>query len=262
MHLKRLCYILPTLLLVTALDASKVARAEDLQHSQQLISTGECPNCDLSQASMVYMDLSKANLEGADLSYANLSRVDLSGADLQGADLAGAVLFNANLTGANLAGADLTGADLRQAYLVGAILDGATLDYATFQGAVGMPETITSPQVLFDMGLDEAARGNFDAAYDHYTRVLELEPNTPEVYLARSVVRYQVADVVGAIADADTAESLFEEKENLEGQAMAAGLSERIVQQQEAIAEGPSAGKPNFLNLLESVVPFVFQFAF
>lgn len=262
MLLKRLCYVIPAVLLVTAVDFSRTARAEDFQHSQQLISTGACPSCDLSNASMVYMDLAKSDLQGADLSQANLSRVNLSNANLQGSDLSGAVLFNANLSGANLSGANLSGADLRNAYLVGAILDGAILDNAVFQGAVGMPETVSSPQVLFNMGLDEAARGNFSAAYNHYTRVLELRPGTPEVHLARSVVRYQVADVEGAIADAQTAESLFQEKNNLEGQAMAAGLSERIVQQQEAIEEGPSAGKPNFLNLLESVVPFVFQFVF
>lgn len=262
MRLKQLFYILPTMVLVTAFDFSAVVRAEDLQHSQQLLSTGECPACDLSRTSMVYMNLSRANLQEADLRYANLSRVNLADADLYGADLAGAVLFNANLAGADLTGADLTGADLRQAYLVGATLDGAILDNALFQGAIGMPEAMTSPQILFDMGMEEAARGNFEAAYEHYTRVLELEPNTPEVYLARSVVRYQVADVVGAIADADTAESLFEDANDLNGQAMASGLSERIIQQQETIAEGPSAGKPNFLNLLESIVPFVFQFAF
>lgn len=262
MRLKNVCYILPALMLIAAVDIPKVAHAEDLQHSQQLLSTGECPECDLSRASMVYMDLSKANLQEADLSYANLSRVNLANAELQGADLAGAVLFNANLAGADLTGANLAGADLRQAYLVGANLDGAILDNTQFQGAVGMPETITSPQVLFDMGLEEASRGNFNAAYDHYTRVLELEPDTPEVYLARSVVRYQTADVVGAIADANTAETLFLDANNLEGQVMAAGLSERIIQQQETIEEGPSAGKPSFLNLLESVIPFVFQFAF
>lgn len=262
MRLNRLRYLMSAFVLVAAIDVGQPARAEDLVHSQQLMSTGECPACDLSQASMVYMDLSKSNLREADLSYANLSRANLVDADLQGADLAGAVLFSANLAGADLTGADLTGADLRQAYLVGANLDGAILDNAQLHGAIGMPETITSPQILFDMGLDEAARGNFTAAYDHYNRVLELRPDTPEVYLARSLTRYQVADVEGAIADANTAETLFQDANNSEGVVMAAGLSQRIIEQQEAIAEGPSPGKPNFMNLLESVVPFIFQFAF
>ena len=262
MGLKQFCYVLPAFFLITAVDVSTVARAEDLQHSQQLITTGECPACDLSRASLVYMDLARAKLQDADLSNANLNQANLTDADLRGADLSGAVLFNATLTGADLTGADLTGADLRQAYLVGANLTGAILDHALFAGAVGMPEIIASPQVLFDMGLDEASRGNFEAAYAHYNQVLELEPNTPEVYLARSLARYQVADVVGALADADTAESLFRNVNNVEGAEMAAGLSQRIVQQQETIAAGPSAGKPNFLNLLESIVPFVFQFAF
>jgi len=254
---------LSTLVLVmTAVGSAGVARAEDLLQTQQLLSTRECEFCDLSNASLVYNNLSRVNLRNANLSYSNLSRVNLSGADLSGADLSGAVLFNANLAGADLSGANLAGTDLRQAYLEGAILDGANVNNAILQGAIGLPTTVTSPQLLYDMGLDEAERGNFEAAYQYYTRVLELRPDTPEVYLARSLARYQVADVPGALADAGRAEELFTEEADAEGQIMAAALFQRIVDQQETIAEGPSAGKPNFMNLLEGIVPFVFQFVF
>ncbi|NEQ99682.1 MAG: hypothetical protein F6K30_23770 [Cyanothece sp. SIO2G6] len=260
MGLRQLCYLPVAILLSAAVNVAGAARAENLLQTQQLLSTRECAYCDLSYASMVYNNLSRANLQYANLSYANLSRVNLSGADLSGADLSGAVLFNANLSGANLSGANLAGADLRQTYLEGANFQGANLDNTFLQGAVGLPMSVTSPQLLYDMGLDEAERGNFDAAYDYYTRVLDLEPDTPEVYLARSLARYHVADVVGAIADANQAEQLFIDQSNEEGQLMAAALSQRIVDQQEAIAEGPSAGKPNFMNLLESAVPLFLQF--
>ena len=263
MRLPRLCSFPAALLLIAAMDFASAARAENLEHTQQLLSTRECELCDLSDVSMVYTDLSRVNLRRADLTYSNLSRVNLSNADLSGADLSGAVLFNANLAGADLSGANLAGADLRQTYLVGANMDGANFDSNTLlRGAIGIPNTMASPQLLFNMGMDEAERGNFSQAYDYYTRVLEIVPNTPEVYLARSLTRYQVADVTGAIADANRAEQLFNQNANPEGELMASQLSQRIIEQQEAIAEGPSAGKPNFLNLLESVVPFLFQFAF
>ncbi|MEB3230170.1 MAG: pentapeptide repeat-containing protein [Leptolyngbyaceae bacterium] len=260
MSLRLLCSLPAMVLLTTAVGFAGSARAEDLLQTQQLLTTRECAFCDLSYASMVYNNLSRVDLQHANLSYANLSRVNLSGADLSGADLSGAVLFNANLSGANLSGANLSGADLRQAYLEGANLEGADLSNVFFQGAVGLPRSVTSAQLLYDMGLDEAERGNFQAAYDYYTRVLELEPDTPEVYLARSLARYHVADVMGAIADANQAEQLFMTENNTDGQLMAASLSQRIVEQQEAIAEGPSAGKPNFMNLLETAVPLFLQF--
>ncbi|NEO34651.1 MAG: tetratricopeptide repeat protein [Symploca sp. SIO3C6] len=248
--------------MVVAVNGMGAAQAENLEQTQQLLSTRECRNCDLSDVSLVYNDLSRVNLQGADLQNANLSHVDLSGANLSGADLRGATLFNADLSDADLSNANLDRADLRQAYLVDADFEEASLDDALLQGAIGLPDTVASLQFLYDMGLAEADRGNFEEAYRYYTRILELRPDEPTVYLARSLARYHVADVGGAIADANQAEALFTASGDVEGQLMAAGLSQRIIDQQEAIAEGPSAGRPNFLNLLESIVPFVFQFAF
>ena len=56
--------------------------AENLEHTQQLLATKQCPSCDLSGAGLVLADLAGANLQGANLARANLSRADLSGADL------------------------------------------------------------------------------------------------------------------------------------------------------------------------------------
>jgi len=71
-----------------------------------LLTTGNCPGCDL---------------RGADLSGA-----DLSGADLSGTNLIAANLSFANLTGANLRDANLSFADLSFANFVNAIwIDGS-----------------------------------------------------------------------------------------------------------------------------------------
>lgn len=67
---------------------------------ESLLSTGECPKCDLAKASLAKAKLKKANLEGA-----NLMSADLSDADLEDANLMGANLRQANMTGANLKGA-------------------------------------------------------------------------------------------------------------------------------------------------------------
>jgi len=121
----------------------------------QLISTNECPKCDLRGAVLQGRNLRAANLSNADLNGARLDRADLSGANLTGtylfganfsaADLRGAQLINADLRKANLNQADLRGAyllmanlrkaDLRRAQLVGAFLNGADLTGTRFKQA-------------------------------------------------------------------------------------------------------------------------------
>lgn len=78
----------------------------------RLLSTRECPGCNLQGAKLERADLqgvnlSNANLTDADLEKANLSNANLSGANLTNADLEAANLTNANVTGANFQGADL-----------------------------------------------------------------------------------------------------------------------------------------------------------
>jgi uncharacterized protein YjbI with pentapeptide repeats len=95
----------------------------------------------LSGANLSWADLNGANLSWANLNGANLSDANLIGANLNGADLSGAnlsraflneaILVGANLSGANLSKTDLSraelsGTDLSQALLSGAILSGST----------------------------------------------------------------------------------------------------------------------------------------
>jgi len=82
-------------------------------------------------------DLSDANLIYADLSRALLYKVDLRRADLNRASLRKAHLRRADLSEANLNGADLRGADLRGADLRGAMVGWTTFgdnDLSSVQG--------------------------------------------------------------------------------------------------------------------------------
>jgi len=114
---------------------------------------------DLSEAALIFADLTSAkleravllaaqvrsaNLSNADLTQANLQHADFSGANLTRANLKGANLSNANFTGTNLKGADLSfthldssilrGADLREAKLVCSRLLNTDLDGADLTG--------------------------------------------------------------------------------------------------------------------------------
>ena len=121
----------------------------------QLISTNECPKCDLRGAVLQGKNLRETNLSKADLNGARFDRADLSAANLTGAylfganfsaaDLRGAQLISADLRKANLNQADLRGAyllmanlrkaDLRSAQLAGAFLNGADLTGARLKQA-------------------------------------------------------------------------------------------------------------------------------
>src|SRR4028118_1414235 len=162
MNLKLTVFTTAALLTTTSLSA--VAKAENLQHIQQLLSTRQCSQCELSGAGLVLADLSGANLSGADLSRANLSRANLTGANLTGANLTGASLNGANLSGANLSGANLSATDLRDAFLGNAQLFGTSLNTAYIQGAVGIPEYAGTPEDFYAWGVTESERGNYRGA--------------------------------------------------------------------------------------------------
>ncbi len=119
------------------------------QH-QQLLDTGDCPECDLQAHDLTGMNLKGANLAGANLQGANLQETNLKGANLKGANLESArltdsILINANLQGANLSDsnlhwadlskANLNGANLTRSYMVKAIFYKADLTGANFSGA-------------------------------------------------------------------------------------------------------------------------------
>lgn len=209
-------------------------KAENLEHTQQLLSTKQCSECDLSQIGLVYANLAGADLSRANLTQANLSRANLSATNLSEANLAGAVLFNANLTGANLAGADLRGADLRGAILTGAIVEGAQLDGANFLGAVGLPPEIATAENLYKMGLTEAERGNYQGAIGYYTQVAALEPDFAGAYLARGVARFHLGEQALALDDAQQAEQLYLAQGNEAGHQAAVQFNQSLLAIQEA----------------------------
>jgi len=113
----------------------KVIFEKDVESMRQLVEAAVAAGVSLLYANLSYADLRGANLRGANLSDANLSGANLSVADLSGANLSyanlrGANLSYANLRGANLSYADLSDADLRGANLSYADLSDADLSYA------------------------------------------------------------------------------------------------------------------------------------
>jgi uncharacterized protein YjbI with pentapeptide repeats len=115
------------------------ARAANPDQVKKLLTTNQCPSCDLSgaklkDANLFGANLMNANLQGADLSGANLGFANLSDANLSNANATQAYLYGATLGETNLSGANLQGAYLRQVVLIGnnlvnANLQGANLSY-------------------------------------------------------------------------------------------------------------------------------------
>ena len=103
---------------------------------KQLLTTNQCPGCDLSNAGLSGANLFKANLAGANLTGAYLSDANLAGANLTKANLTGAFLNDAYLAHADLTGANLTGAKLFSAILVAANLTGAVFTDAKLSMAL------------------------------------------------------------------------------------------------------------------------------
>jgi uncharacterized protein YjbI with pentapeptide repeats len=244
--------LIATATLLTATSLVVPARAENLQHTQQLLSTKQCVNCDLSNAGLVVTDLSGAQLTGSNLSRANLSRANLSGADLSGANLAGASLNGANLTGANLTGANLMGADLREAYLFNANLAGVDLTMTYVQGALGIPSNAGTPEQFYGWGVAEAERGNYQSAIAYYNQSLNLNPNFAPAYLARGIARYRLGDSRGATQDAQIAEQFFTNQNNAVGIQSAQNFLKGMELARNAAQRGQGGGS-NFGNFLGSI---------
>jgi tetratricopeptide (TPR) repeat protein len=238
---------LPALSLLTPLSLLTLglavpAQAENVQHTQQLISTKACQRCDLSNAGLVSANLAGADVSGANLSSANLSNARLQGANLRGANLQGAVLFNANLTNADLRGVNLQKADLRGAVLTGAVWDGSNVDGANLLGAVGLPSQIATPENLYVIGLTEAQRGNFRDAITNYNQALTQKPDFAHAVLARGVARFRMGDRPGALEDAKKAQTLYLAQGNTQGETVSTQFVEGIQAIQQAEARGPRYG--------------------
>jgi uncharacterized protein YjbI with pentapeptide repeats len=110
---------------------------------------------DLTQAGLIWAELSQTHLEGTNLSLAHLGKADLRGAHLNGAKLNGTYLYDTNLRGADMSGADLSdaegrfnsGARMIRTLLVDADLSGTDLRGANLRGANLKGAVITNAQV-------------------------------------------------------------------------------------------------------------------
>ena len=217
-------FTMSALLLTIAIPA----RAENLDHVQQLISTKQCQRCDLSRAGLVLAQLTGANLGQANLAGANLSRAVLAGADLSGAKLAGASLNGADLSGAKLVGADLSGADLRGAFLSGADLTDARLDNAALQGAIGLSPTAGNPEDFYRWAVEAGKQHNYEKAIEQFNQVLIRKPDHALAYFGRAVSRLELGDKEGAIQDTEFASILFSQQGQKENADTARSLAQTI----------------------------------
>ncbi|MDJ0733648.1 MAG: pentapeptide repeat-containing protein [Nostocaceae cyanobacterium] len=243
--------ILATGIFLTILNLNPIAQAGNPENLRQLLTTKNCPQCDLSNAGLVMADLSGANLSGANLVGANLSRANLTGADLRGANLSGTGLFGANLNSAKLSGATLIGADLRNTYLFNAELTSANINGANLQGATGIPAQIAKPEDFYAWGVAAAQKGNQEQAIEYFDQAIAQKPDYAGAYLARGVARYQILDRQRALQDAQTAEKLFQEQSNTEGIQTAQIF---ILELQTPYTEAKvDRGKPKFMDFVGSL---------
>lgn len=233
--------------LLTTTCLTTPAKAENIQHTKQLLSTKECQKCDLSNAGLVSAELSGSKLSGANLSRANLSRANLMGADLSGANLSGASLYGANLTGANLKGANLSGTDLRSAYLTNAALVGVDLKSAFIDGALGIPENAGTPEDFYKWAMAEAENGNYRGAIDYFNQALVLKPEFAGAYLGRGLSRYRLGDERGATLDAQTSAQLFTAQGSSKGFQTAQGFIKGMEDARKPPGKGGSSNILNFL---------------
>ncbi|MGA7933365.1 MAG: pentapeptide repeat-containing protein [Kovacikia sp.] len=241
--------------LLTAVSIAPPVRAENLEHTRQLLSTRKCSGCDLSSAGLTFANLSNADLTQANLSGANLSRANLQGADLRGANLVGASLFGANLTGARLEGANLGAADLRGAYLTGSNLTDTVLDRALLQEAVGLPTSVGKVEDFYNWAMADMRRKNFPGAIDNFNQVLNRKPDFAQAYMGRGVARLQAEDREGGVEDIKRAETLFATQGNQEGSKVAQQMVKELTAPPPEQKSGGGLGRA-----LVGILGFALQF--
>jgi uncharacterized protein YjbI with pentapeptide repeats len=253
----KLTTIATTILLVTSFAGT--AQAENSADLRKLLSTKNCPQCDLNGAGLVMNDLAGAKLERANLVGANLGQANLSGADLRGANLTGASLHGANLTGADLRGATLTGTDLRSAYLTNANVQGIDVRSAYLEGAIGMPIALGTAEDFYKWGFLEWQKNDYSSAVENFDRAISLQPQFSNAYLARAMAKFRLQDDSGAVKDAMVAERLFFAQSNRQGTKVAKALIEKI---KLANVPTPSSdvGNGNFVDLFTNFSSTLLKF--
>ncbi len=270
--------IISTALVWLSLSLAAPAAAENLEDLRQLLSSKQCPMCDLSQAGLGMAQLQNADLTGANLSFANLDRANLVRANLSGADLTGALLYKADLRGANLSGANLAGvnlmgvdlsyADLRGAnfaganltgaYLANAQIEGAILNTAILNGVIDLPGGVLAVEDYYRLAFADARLGNHQGALEKHSLALQLDPNFAPAYLGRGVSRLQMGDGAGAIADWKIAGVIFETQGNEQG----LQTSQQFIEVTEkAIAESKkNRRRGGFMSIVNQLAPMLLQF--
>jgi uncharacterized protein YjbI with pentapeptide repeats len=254
----KLTTIATTMLLLTSFAAT--AKAENISHLRQLLSTKNCQQCDLTGVGLVMNDLTGAKLNQANLVGANLSRTNMTGADLRGANLAGASLYGANLTGADLRGANLTGTDLRSAYLTNANVQGIDISNAYLQGAIGIPTALGSAEDFYKWGFAEWQKNDFASAVENYDRAIGLKPKFPGAYLARSMAKFRLQDDTGAVKDAMIAERLYFSQSDREGTQVAQALIAKIKLASQPSESNTSVGNGNLVDLFTNLSSVLLNF--
>jgi uncharacterized protein YjbI with pentapeptide repeats len=253
----KLTTIATTILLIAT---ATTARAENISHLRQLLSTKSCQQCDLAGAGLVTNDLAGARLERANLTGANLSQANLAGADLRGANLAGASLNGANLTGADLRGANLAGTDLRSAYLTNANVQGLDVRTAYLEGAVGIPNSLGTADDFYKWGYAAWQKNDFAGAVANYDRSIGLNPQFPGAYIARSMARFRLQDDDGAIQDAMVAERLYFAKSDRQGTLVAQALISKIKLASKPSDTNVNAGNGNMVDLITGLSSMLLKF--
>ncbi|MEO0756367.1 MAG: pentapeptide repeat-containing protein [Cyanobacteria bacterium J06648_16] len=95
---------------IATVGVASPAQAENPDHVRQLVRTGDCPGCDLSDTVLSGLNLHGANLQDADLGGTQFQNVQLNRANLSGANLSGANFVGTGMQGANLQAASLVDA--------------------------------------------------------------------------------------------------------------------------------------------------------
>jgi len=86
----------------------------------------------------------------------------------------------------------------------------------------------------FEEGCAYQRKGNLQAALDNYTQALNLNPSYGDAYFNRGIVRSQVGDRQGAVADLRAAANFYFEQGNLASYQQAKDMSRQIHESMEA----------------------------
>ncbi len=118
-------------------------------HLEQLVATGDCPDCWLTYVVLEKSDLAGSNLEGAIIAQANARRAIFDGANLKGVHFTTSNVEGASFVGADLSGASLDHASLKDSNFSGANLTGVILNADVRGDAPSLPNVRCDGDTIF-----------------------------------------------------------------------------------------------------------------